>query len=105
MRDELIKTFIKFNGNANSGLLSIDNQEHYFYYIDLYSSNKTKNPTYKLFKNKYNKSKLFDENNIKSRVKKINEKIDLKLSTFKAYSNEKQKTNNNCSLSDILLFI
>jgi len=105
MRDELIKTFIKYNGNPNSGLLSVENQDYYFYYTDLYSPKKNKSLSYKLFKSKYNYSKLFDENNIKSSVKKINEKIDLKLSTFKAYSNENQITNNNYSLSDILLFI
>ena len=83
MRDELIKTFIKYKGNPNSGLLSIDNQNYFFYYTDLYSPNKTKSLSYKLFKNKYNYSKLFNENNIKNSVQKINEKIDSKLSTFK----------------------
>ena len=105
MRNELIKTFVKYNGNPNSGLLSADNQEYFFYYTDLYSPKKTKSLIYKLFKNKYNYSKLFDENNIKSSLKKINEKIDLKLSSFKVYSNEKQIANYNYSLSDILLFI
>jgi len=105
MRDELIKTFIKYKGNPNSGLLSVDNQDYYFYYTDLYLTKKEKSLTYKLFRNKYNYSKLFDEKNIKSSIKKINEKIDSKLSTFKTYSYEKQITNNNYSLSDILLFM
>ena len=104
MRDELIKTFIKYKGNPNSGLLSINNQVYYFYYIGLYSPNKTKSLLYKLFKNKYNYSKLFDENNIKSSVQKINEKIYSKLNTFKTYSNEKQITNNNYSLSDMIYY-
>ena len=30
MKDELIKTFIKYNGNPNSRLLSIENQDYYF---------------------------------------------------------------------------
>ena len=105
MRDELIKTFIKYYGNPNSGILSENNQDYYFYYTDLYSPYKTKSLTYKLFKNKYNYSKLFDKKNINDSLKKINEKIISKLRIFKTYSNNKQIANNNYSLSDILIFI
>ena len=103
MRDELIKSFIKYQGELEA--LSEDNQNYYFYYSDLYTPKRSKKLTYKLFKNKYSYSKLFDENNLSDSLNKINKKIISKLKIFKVHSQEKEITNYNYSLSDILLLL
>ena len=103
MRDQLIETFIKFNGNPKS--LSGETQEYYFYYEELYSPKKTKNLSYILFKDKYSYSKLLDENNLNDSLNNINNKIISKLKIFKDNSVRKEITNNNYNLSDILLLL
>ena len=103
MRDELIKSLIKYQGDLKT--LSKDNQNYYFYYSQLYTPKKSKKLSYKLFKDKYSYSKLFDENKLSDSLKKINEKIISKLKIFKVHSEEKEISNNNYSLSDILLLL
>ena len=103
MRDELIKTIIKYRGFPL--ILNEDSQNYYFYYTELYKPKMKKGLSYKLFKNKHNYSKLFNKKNLSKSLKDINNKILSKLKSFKIHSNKDEITNNNYSLSDILLFL
>ena len=103
MREKLIQTFVKYRGNPTS--LSSETQDYFFYYSELYIPKQTKSLSFKLFKDIYNYSRLFDEDNLTGSLQNINSKITTKLNNFKVNSNQTEITNNDYNLCDILLLL
>jgi len=101
IRDEVIKTWVKYKGNNPPDLNQIT-QDYYFYYYELFSRRKSQNLSYKLFRNKYKYLKKAKDDKT---LEKTYNKIIKKLEDFQMYHKDKLIILNEYNLSDIFIFL
>ena len=101
IRDEVMKTWIKYKGN-NPPELNSETQAYYFYYYKLFSRRKSQNLSYKLFRNKYKYlKKIKNDKNLDNTYNKIINKLE----DFQIYNKNKSISLNEYNLSDIFIFL
>ena len=99
IRDKVIETWTKYNGNPPE--LNSTTQEYYFYYYKLFIVKRSKSLSYRLFHKKYKYIKKLGNNNIEYIYNKIIEK----LKKFETYNKNKFIYSNTFNLADVFIFL
>ena len=103
IRDALIPSFNKMN--KEDFIWNEKTQEFYFYFIELYKQEESKDILFILFNNKLEYINLVKDLGNKECFKKVDAKIEKKLKKFKKYQEDINIPVNNYNLADILIFL